>query len=73
VATKEEARLGAEARFKKAKQKAAAENAAMADYAAAAATVSAKTARLRALRLEKEATAPAAAPTRARRSKAAAV
>lgn len=65
MATKEEARLSAETRFQKAKQKAAAESAAMEGYRAAAAEVTARTARLREMRLAKEADDRAAAPVKA--------
>jgi hypothetical protein len=72
VAAKDDARAGAEARFVKAKQKADAATSAMAEYAAAAAASATKTARLRALRLAKEAAdlaAASAAKTPARRKK----
>jgi hypothetical protein len=74
VAAKEDARAGAEARFAKAKQKADSATTAMAEYTAAAAASATKTARLRALRLAKEAADLAAAPaekTPARRKKSA--
>jgi hypothetical protein len=74
VATKEDARAGAEARFVKAKQKAESATSAMNEYTAAAAASATKTARLKALRLAKEAADLAAAPvakTPARRKKSA--
>jgi len=64
VAMKDEARAGAEARLVKAKQKADAASTAMAEYTATAAATASKTARLRALRLAKEAAEREAEPVK---------